>query len=83
MADLLDASILFTNKGFLACTSHGGVEKAEQGDCFLDPLLSLPSYEEYPIVLRKWVHDVAAHSVEVDVEVMGTPCPLHHLLAEL
>ncbi len=34
-------------------------------------------------MLRKWVHDVTAHSSEVDVEVMGSPHPLHHLLAEL
>ena len=84
VADLLDATIVFTTMGFLACpSSRGAVEKAEQVDCFLDQLTSLPSYKEYPIVLRKWVHDVAAHSTEVDVMIMGSPHPLHHLLAEL
>ena len=84
VVDLMDTTIVFTTMGFLACPSSSGtVEKAEQADCFLDPLTTLPSYEEYPIVLRKQVHDVAVHSSEVDVVVMGSPHPLHHLLAEL
>ncbi len=84
VADLMDATIVFTTMGFLACPSSSGtVEKAEQADCFLDPLTTLPSYKDYPIVLRKWVHDVAACSSEEDVLVMGLPHPLHYLLAEL
>ena len=49
----------------------------------MDPLNTQHKYEEYPIVLRKKVHDVVACSVEVDVEVMGSPQLLHHLLVEL
>ncbi len=84
VTDLMDATIVFTTTGFLACpSSRGVVDKAEQADCFMDPIITLPSHEDYPIVLQKRVHDVAAHSLEVDIEVMGSPHPLHHLLAEL
>ena len=51
--------------------------------CFADPLDNQGAYQELPIVLRKRVWDVAAHSAEVDITIMGAPHPLHHLLAEL
>ncbi len=45
--DLMDATIVFTTMGFLACpSSHGAVGKAEQADCFLDLLTTLPSCVE-------------------------------------
>ncbi len=76
--------MVYIEDGFLSTPHlHESMEKMEVPDVFSDPLDTLPIYESLPIVLQNKVCDVHARCVEVDVDVMGGICPLHHLLAEL
>ena len=52
LPSMLDATIVFMERGFLATENHlGTVEKLEEPDIFHDPLETLEFYEHQHIVL--------------------------------